>query len=140
MPALGVDPELCLVDRGKGEVARQSVAGVALVIALRTGDRHALGGAQHIACLGRHDPLLAGQQRDRRGPLDRDHPVVHLARQKPQREADYPARMGTHSLDREIGLAGVGGPENSPYDPVTLAAHALECGTKTTKCKPLLGR
>ena len=46
--------------------------------------------------------------------LHRDDPVVDLARQQPQRKADDARRMAAHPLDREVGLAGVGGPENGP--------------------------
>ena len=58
--ALGVDAELGLVDRGEGEIALE----LAVVVTVAGGDGHAFGGAQEIARLGRHDPLLAGQQGD----------------------------------------------------------------------------
>jgi hypothetical protein len=40
--------------------------------------------------------------------LDRHQPVIDFPRQQPQRKADHPARMGTHPLHSEMGLAGVG--------------------------------
>ena len=58
--ALGIDAELGLVDRGEGEIALE----LAVVVAVAAGHRHAFGGAQEIARLGRDDPLLAGQQGD----------------------------------------------------------------------------
>ena len=77
-------------------------------------DRHAFGGAQEIARLRRDDPLLAGQQRDLLLALHRDDPVIDLARQQPQREADHARRMAAHPLDRQVGLAGVGRSEDRP--------------------------
>ena len=74
--------------------------------------RHGLGGAQEIPGIGRLDPLLAGDQRYLLLALDGDDPVVDLARQQAQRETHRPARMAAHPLDREMGLAGIGGSEN----------------------------
>ena len=68
MAALAIGAELRLVQRDERDVALQ---------------RQALGGAQEPARVGRHDPLLAGDQRDALDALDGDHPVVHLARQQP---------------------------------------------------------
>ena len=56
--------------------------------------------------------LLAGDQGDRAGALELDDPVVVLARQQPQREADHARAVAEHPLDGEVGLAGVGGPED----------------------------
>ena len=123
--ALGVDAELRLVDRGEGEIGGQ----VAARLLLGVGHRHAFGGAQDVARVGRDDPFLAGQQRDLARALDRDDAVVDLARQQPQREADDARRMGAHPLDREMGLAGVGGPEDRPDRCIVAPRHDLECGS-----------
>ncbi len=72
------------------------------------------GGAQHIARALGDDAFLAGNQRNLLRALDRHHPLIDLARQQPQREADHPRRMGAHPLDREIGLAGIGRAEDRP--------------------------
>ena len=108
MAALGIDAELRLVDRGEGEVALNSSSYAVAA------DRHALGGAEEIARVGRDDPLLAGQQRDLLLALHRDDAVVDLAREQPQRKADDARGMTAHPLDREVGLARVGGPEDGP--------------------------
>ena len=83
MAALGVGAELRLVERDEGDVARPS--GIDF------------GGAQEPARVLRHDLLLAGDQRDLVRALDRDDPVVDLARQQPQREADHAAANGRTS-------------------------------------------
>ena len=41
------------------------------------------------------------------------HLVVDLARQEPQRQPDHPRGMREHPLDREMGLAGIGGPSTA---------------------------
>ena len=102
MPALAIGAQLRLVDADEGDVATTPDDAVA----------HRLHRAQEVARRGRLDPLLPGDQRDRRLALDRAHSVVHLARQQPQREADRAARMAAHPLDREMRLAGIGRPQN----------------------------
>jgi hypothetical protein len=39
--------------------------------------------------------------------LNRHQPVIDFPRQQAQRKADHSARMGTHPLNSEMGLAGV---------------------------------
>ncbi|MCY1172630.1 hypothetical protein D9M73_127690 [compost metagenome] len=93
MSALGVRAQLRFIERYEGEV---------LV------ERHRFGGAQEPARVLRHDLFFAGDQRDASLALQLDDPVIDFARQQPQRKADHTARMATHPLDREMGLAGVG--------------------------------
>ncbi len=100
MAALGVCPQLRLVERDEAE---------------RTIERHAFGRAQEPARARRHDPLLAGDERDFAQPLQPHHPVIHLAREQPQREADHAARMRDQPLDREMRLAGIGGAEHGDH-------------------------
>ena len=78
--ALGIDAELRLVDRREGEIALVSSAFLA--------DGHAFGGAQEVARVGRDDALLAGEERNLALALHGDDPVVDLAREQAQREAD----------------------------------------------------
>ncbi|QYU66739.1 glycosyltransferase [Leptolyngbya sp. 15MV] len=87
--------------------------------------RHSFGRAQEIARALRLDAFLAGDQRHLALALERDHPVIDLARQQPQGEADRAARMAAHPLDREMGLAGVGGSENRLDRAV---GHMRQCG------------
>ena len=95
--ALEIAGELHLVDRDEG--------GVGLA-------RHRLDRADRIARAGRHDLLLAGDQRHLvRADLLADA-RIDLARQQPQRQADDAALMRHHALDGEMRLAGVGRPEN----------------------------
>jgi hypothetical protein len=95
--ALRIGAELGLVEGDEGEVALH---------------RHGFGGAQEPARVPGQDLLLAGDQGDPILALHPHHPVVDLARQQPQREADHPARMRRHPLDGEMGLAGIGGPKD----------------------------
>jgi hypothetical protein len=37
--------------------------------------------------------------------------------------------MSAHALDREMGLAGVGGPEDCPDRYIVTPAHDHECGS-----------
>ena len=98
MAALGIGAELRFVDADEGDV---------------TLDRQRFHRAEQIAGVGRDDPLLAGDQRDLRRPLDRDDAVVNFARQQAERKADHAARMGGQTLDRQMGFAGVGGAKDS---------------------------
>ena len=84
MAALGVDAELCLVDRCEGEVAVELI----VVVRVAAGYGHALGGAQEVAGGRGDDPFLAGQKRDLLLALDGGNPVVDLAGEQAQREAD----------------------------------------------------
>ena len=74
--------------------------------------RHRLHGGDPEPRIPRFDLLFAGDQRDRLRPHARDDLVVDLARQQPQRQADQARGMRHHPLDRQMGLAGVGGPEH----------------------------
>jgi hypothetical protein len=76
MAALGVRTKLRLINRHKGDV---------------TVDRHRFSGAEQPARAFGQDFLLARNQPDFLWPLDRDHPVINLARQQPEREAHHPA-------------------------------------------------
>jgi len=83
--ALGVGAQLPLVQRDEGEVFFH---------------RHGFGSAQEPARVPRDDLLLAGDKRDLVGALEPCHPVIDLAREQTQREADHAGRMAAHPLDR----------------------------------------
>ena len=72
-------------------------------------ERHRLDRGDPVRRPPRHDPLLARDERDGLGPLERGHPVVVLARQQPQREADHSRGVRQHPLDGQVRLAGVRG-------------------------------
>ena len=95
--ALEIGCELDLVDRKERDVEI---------------GRHRLDGRDPEARIGRLDLLLAGDERDRVGADPFDRAVVDLARQEPQRQTDQAGRMRQHSLDGEMGLAGIGRPEH----------------------------
>ena len=97
MAALGIGAELDLVDGEKLDPAIE---------------RHRLDRGDPVARRHRHDFLFAGDERHRARALRLDDAVVDLASQQPQRQADHAGRMAEHALDREMGLAGVGGSEN----------------------------
>ena len=67
-----------------------------------------------IAGVGRLDALFAGDEGAGLLALLLHHPVVDLAREQAQRQADHPRAVRKHALDGEVGLAGVGGAENGP--------------------------
>ena len=73
---------------------------------------HRLDGGDPEPRLRRLDLFFAGDQRDGIHAGAIDDLVVDLARQQPQRQADDAGGMREHPLDRQMGLAGVGGPEH----------------------------
>ena len=75
-------------------------------------ERHRFDGAHEIRWVGRQDLFFAGDQRHRARALQLDDAVVILARQQPQRKPDHPALVAEHALDGEVGLAGIGRPED----------------------------
>ena len=91
--ALEIGAELDFVDGEEGHV---DVGG------------HRLDGAHPVARLGGNDLFLAGHQRHGGIARAQPHPVIDLAGQQPQRQADHAAAMAQHALDGEMGLAGVG--------------------------------
>ena len=95
--ALEIAGELHLVDRHEGSVRLA---------------RHRLDRADRVFRAGRHDLLLAGDQRHLvRADLLADA-GIDLARQKPERQADDAALVRHHALDGEMRLAGVGRTED----------------------------
>ena len=56
--------------------------------------------------------FLAGDQGRRRPALLGYDAVVDLTRQQPQGQSDRPGAVAEHALDREMGLAGIGGAED----------------------------
>jgi hypothetical protein len=101
MPALGVGAKLDLVDG-------QEIRAIA--------HRHRLDRADPVLRALRHDPLLAGDQRHDGRAAQGDDLVIDLPRQQPQRQADDAGAMRQHALDRVMGLAGVGRPEDGGHD------------------------
>ncbi len=121
MAALGVAAELDLVD---GEEIDRPV------------ERHRFDGADEIGGIGRDDLLFAGDERHRALALERNDAVVVLAGQQPQREADHSGAVAEHALDGEMGLAGIGRPENGQdARGVRKNAHHLSIGAPAAKGK-----
>ena len=73
---------------------------------------HRFDGRHPVTRMRRLDLLLAGDKRDRLGAHARRNLVVDLARQQPERQTDDAGGMAEHALDGEMGLAGIGRPEN----------------------------
>ncbi|MNC42312.1 hypothetical protein D3C75_911230 [compost metagenome] len=88
--------------------------------------RHGLDGADEIGRARRDDLLLAGDQGDGGGPALLDNPLIDLARQQAQRQADHARGVTEHPLDRQMGLAGVGGSQDRRN-----ARWGQTCGTIT---------
>ena len=97
--AVGILRELDLVDRHEVRAF---------------GDRHRFDRAGVPAGVGRLDALFACDEGAGFLALHLHHPVVNLAREKAQRQADHPRIVRKHALNGEVGLAGVGGTENGP--------------------------
>ena len=97
MAALGIGAELDFVDREELD---------------RPVERHRFDGADEIGRVRRQDLFFAGDQRDGARAAQLDDPVVILARQQAQRKPDHAAPVIEHPLDGEMGLAGIGRPEN----------------------------
>ena len=92
VPAFGIGAELDLVHReeiGAGPL------------------RHRLDSADPVLRTGRHDPLLAGDERHHGRAAKRLDPVIDLARQKPERQPDHTGPVAQHPFDREMRLAGI---------------------------------
>ena len=93
MAALGVGAKLDLVYRE--EIAAHPI-------------RHRLDRANPILGAVRHNPLFAGDQsHDRRAPGP-DDPVIYLAREQTQRQADDAGAVAQHPLDGIMGFSGIG--------------------------------
>ena len=115
--ALRVGGQLDLVDGEEVDLAAQ---------------RHRLHGADEVLGMGRDDLLLARNQRHRAGPAQLDDPVVDLAREQAQRQADHARAVAQHALDRQVRLAGVGGAQHRDQTgrrgPGGAVAHAWHVG------------
>ena len=115
--ALGVGAELDLVD------------GEEIDLAIK---RHRLDRADEVTRPERDDLFFAGDQRDLGRAPGLDYPIVDLAREQPQRQADHPRGVAQHPLHRQMGLPGIGRPEDG-YEPRGVAprwraVHAHQCG------------
>ena len=75
-------------------------------------ERHRLDGADIEAGRGRLDLLLARDQRHLARADARHDLVVDLAGEEPERQPDDADLMREQALDGEMGLAGIGRPEN----------------------------
>ena len=73
-----------------------------------------------------HDLFLARDQRHAVVPLHGGDPLIDLARQQPQRQADDAALVGHHPLDGVVGLAGIRGAENGRHAAIR-DRHVGEC-------------
>jgi hypothetical protein len=78
-------------------------------------ERHRFDGAHPVTRIFRFDLLLAGDQRDLVGADAGDDLVVDLASQQPQRQADQAGGVAEHSLNGEMGLAGIGRTQHGRY-------------------------
>ena len=127
MTAFAIGGELRFVQSDEGEVALRPAA------ATRPAIGHRLDRAKEVAGSGRFDPLFAGDESNLRLTLDGDHPVIDFACEQPQGKTDRSARMSAHSLDREMGLAGIGRPEHRFQ---IAAFHADEDGIAQVEPQP----
>ena len=73
---------------------------------------HGFNRADPILAAVGHDSLFASHQPHHRGPSLGDDPVINLARQQSQRQADNAGTMGQHAFNRVMSFAGVGRPKD----------------------------
>ena len=86
--------------------------------------RHCLNGADPILCTVGNNAFFARDQCHHRRAARGDNPVVNLARQQPQRQANHPSAMPQHPLDRVMSFSGVGRPKHRRH----LAGSHHICG------------
>ncbi len=91
--ALGIGAQLDLVDRQEFHLAVQ---------------RHGLHRADEILRPGRDDLFLARDQGHAARATRLDHPIIDLAGQEAQRQADHARGVTQHPLHGQVGLAGIG--------------------------------
>ena len=72
--------------------------------------RHGLDRTDIIGRTRRDDLFLAGDQGHAARTPCLDDSLIDLAGQKPKGQADHARGMAQHPLDRQVRLAGVGGP------------------------------
>ena len=97
MATVGVGAKLDLIDRDEIGAYVQG---------------HRFNRADPILAAVGHDSLFSGHQPHDGGPSLGDDPVINLARQKAQRQADDPGAMGQHAFNRVMSFAGVGRPKD----------------------------
>ena len=97
MAALRIGAKLDLIDSKKFDL---------------TIERHRLDRADEVARPERNDLFFAGDQGDLSRAPRLDHPIVDLAREQPQRQADHARGMSEHPLDRQMRLARIGRAQN----------------------------
>ncbi len=76
---------------------------------------HRLDRADPILRAIRDNPFFPGDKRHTRGATLRHDPVIDLARQKPQRQANHPGPVAQHAFNRVMRFAGIGRPEDRRY-------------------------
>ena len=96
---------------------------------------HRLDGADEILRPRRDDLLLAGDQRHGARALQLHHPVVDLAGQQPERQADHAGGVPQHALHRQVGLAGVGRPQHR-HEPRQGCARGAMAHGRNVGCAP----
>mmetsp|Transcript_27337 Transcript_27337/g.50117 ORF Transcript_27337/g.50117 Transcript_27337/m.50117 type:complete len:580 (-) Transcript_27337:214-1953(-) len=84
---------------------------------------HRLDGTDPILGPGRHDPFLARDQRHNRRSAQRHDPVIDLAREQAQGQADHASAVAQHPVDGIGGFTCIGRAENG-HNPC-VARHGL---------------
>ena len=101
-------------------------------------ERHRFHRADEIAGALGGDLFFAGDQRHGGFAFGRHRPVIHLARQQPQRQTDHAAAVAQHALDGEVGFAGVGWSQDG-FDPGAVG-HGRMVGLGLGEFKPARSR
>ena len=111
MAAVGIGAHLDFVDADEGDAARH---------------RHGFDSAEEVAGVGWENLFLAGNQCHLPRSLDPHRAVVILARQQAQREADHARLVTEQALHGEVGLTGVGWPEDGDDARPAIARGSVE--------------
>jgi len=71
---------------------------------------HRFDGANPVFSIERNDFFFAGDQRNTSGADTGANGIIDFAGKKPERQADHAGFVGQHTLDSQMGFAGVGWP------------------------------
>ena len=74
--------------------------------------RHGFNRADPIARLGGNDFFFTRDQRDGVVARFQAHAIINFACQQAQWQSDHSAGMGQHTLNRQMGLSGIGGAQH----------------------------
>ena len=97
---------------------------------------HRLGRRHPVLDPVGNDPFLARDQGHDRRPARPDDPVIDLARQQPQRQADHAGAVGQHPFDGVMGFPGIGRAQDGRHPAAFIKCHASDTGPVALPFQP----